>query len=83
MTRVDITDDVREQLAQALDHDEVDHPLNRSAVQYAAWELDLEALATFVGEADAATYYEALQRVGVDPRPGGEKTGGYDRELDG
>jgi hypothetical protein len=83
MTRVSITEEVRSQLAEALDHAEVDHPLNRSAVQYAAWELDHDALATFVGEADASTYYEALRQVGVEPRPGGENADGYDPELDG
>jgi hypothetical protein len=83
VTRVPITDEVREQLAEALASEEVDHPLNRGAVQYAAWELDHDALATFVGEADASTYYEALRQVGVEPRAGGENEGGYDPELDG
>lgn len=83
MTRVPITDEVREQLAEALEFEEVDHPLNRGAVQYAAWELEFDELAAFVGEADASTYYEALRQVGIEPRSGGENTGGYDPELDG
>jgi hypothetical protein len=83
VTRVAISDEVREQLVEALEHAEVDHPLNRGAVQFVAWELDHDALATFVGEADASTYYEALRQVGVEPRPGGENTGGYDPDLDG
>jgi hypothetical protein len=83
VTRVAITEEVVAQLDAALAHEEVDHPLNRGAVQYAAWELDLETLAAFVGEADASTYYEALRRAGVEPRPGGENAGGYDPDLDG
>ena len=83
MTRVAISDEVLAELPRALDHEEVDHPLDRGAVQYAAWQLDLDTLAEFVGEADAATYYEALKRVGVEPRPGGENEGGYDPDLDG
>jgi hypothetical protein len=83
VNRVPITDEILAQLPRALDHDEVDHPLNRGAVQYVAWELELEALGEFVGEADASTYYEALRQVGVEPRPGGENEGGLDPELDG
>jgi hypothetical protein len=83
VSRVEITDEIRDQLAEALESEEIDHPLNRGAIQYAAWELDLEELADFVGEADAATYYEALRQVGVEPRAGGENTGGYDPDLDG
>lgn len=83
MTRTPITEEIVTQLGDALDHEEVDHPLNRGAVQYVAWELDLEALATFIGEADAATYYEALKRAGTEPRPGGQNEGGYDPDLDG
>lgn len=83
MTRVDITDAVVTDLRRALDHESVDHPLNRGAVQHAAWDRDLDALAEFVASADASTYYEALRRAGVDPKPGGENEGGFDPELDG
>jgi hypothetical protein len=83
VTRTPITDEVVAQLDEALGHEEVDHPLNRGAVQYAAWQLDLETLATFIGEADASTYYEALKQAGIEPRPGGQNEGGYDPELDG
>lgn len=83
MSRIEITDAVVEALREALDHPEVDHPLNRGAVQHAAWDRDLDALAEFVAAADAATYYEALRRAGVDPKPGGENEGGFDPELDG
>jgi hypothetical protein len=74
---------VVDQLRVALEHDSVDHPLNRAAVQHAAWDGDHDELATFVADADASTYYEALRRAGVNPRPGGENEGGYDPELDG
>lgn len=61
--RVEITDEVVGQLAALLDADAVEQPVDRTAVQFAAQDAGSEALATFVFEADAATYYEALQRA--------------------
>lgn len=64
--REPITDAVVEQLRRVLETDEVDDPVNRFAVQAVAHEMDLSALAQFIAEADAATYYEALQRARLD-----------------
>jgi hypothetical protein len=83
VTRVEITDAVVAALRDALDHEAVDHPLNRGAVQHAAWDQELDGLAEFIASADASTYYEALRRAGVDPKPGGDNEGGYDHAIDG
>lgn len=62
--RVDITDEVVAQLADVLTDAEIDDPVNWMAVQFAARDAGHDELATFVREADAATYFEALQRAG-------------------
>lgn len=64
--REPITDAVVEQLRRVLETDEVEDPVNRFAVQAVAHEMDLSTLAQFIAEADAATYYEALQRARRD-----------------
>lgn len=61
--REPITDEVVDQLRSVLDTDRVEHPVNRFAVQAVAAEMDLAELVQFVVDADAATYYEALQRA--------------------
>ncbi|WP_255150469.1 hypothetical protein [Halorarius halobius] len=61
--RVTITDDVVEQLADLLEREAVEQPVNWMGMQFAAQDHGHEVLATFVYEADAATYYEALRRA--------------------
>jgi hypothetical protein len=63
MTRVPITDDVIEQLSEVLAADMLDDEHNWMGASFAAQDLGHEALAEFIYEADAATYYEALQRA--------------------
>jgi hypothetical protein len=63
MTRVPITDDVIEQLSEVLDADMLDDEHNWMGASFAAQDLGHEELAEFIYEADAATYYEALQRA--------------------
>lgn len=61
--REPVTDDIVEQLRQVLETDRVDDPINWMAVQMVAHERELTELAQFVVDADAATYYEALQQA--------------------
>ncbi|QLD88527.1 hypothetical protein HWV07_05565 [Natronomonas salina] len=63
MTRVPITDDVVEQLREVLDAGVLDDEFNYMGAQFAAQDMNHEELAEFVYEADAATYYEAVQRA--------------------
>jgi hypothetical protein len=63
MTRVSITDEVVEQLREVLEADLLDDEHNYMGARFAALDLDHDELAEFVREADAATYYEALQRA--------------------
>lgn len=63
--RVPITDEVVEQLRAVLETDEVDDPVNWMAVQGIAWDQGYDELQTFIVEADAATYYEALEAARV------------------
>ena len=63
MSRVPVTDDVVEQLRDVLEADLLDHELNHMGAGFAAQDLGHEELAQFVHEADAATYYEALERA--------------------
>jgi len=63
MTRVEITDDVVAQLAELLDSGDLDEPTNWMGAQFLAQDYGFDALARFVFEADAATYYEALTRA--------------------
>jgi hypothetical protein len=63
MTRVPITDDVIEQLSEVLAADMLDDEHNWMGASFAAQDLGHEELAEFIYEADAATYYEALQRA--------------------
>ena len=62
MTRVDVTDEVVRQLREVLDADVLDDEHNYVGARFAAMDLGHDELAEFVREADAATYYEALQR---------------------
>ncbi|MFQ3318192.1 MAG: hypothetical protein ACI8UR_001337 [Natronomonas sp.] len=66
MTRVPITDDVVEQLSELLEADALDHEHNYMGAQFAARDYGFEELAQFVYEADAATYYEAIQQAKAD-----------------
>jgi hypothetical protein len=63
MTRVPITDDVIDQLSEVLAADMLDDEHNWMGASFAAQDLGHEELAEFIYEADAATYYEALQRA--------------------
>jgi len=63
MTRVPVTDDVVEQLRDVLEADLLDDEHNHMGAGFAAQDLDHEELAQFIYEADAATYYEALERA--------------------
>ncbi len=63
MSRVPITETVVEQLEDVLEADLVDHETNYMGVSFAAQDLGHEELAQFIYEADAATYYEALEAV--------------------
>jgi len=63
MTRVPITDDVVAQLRDVLEAGALDDELDYMSAQFAAQDLGHEELAQFVYEADAATYYEALQQA--------------------
>jgi hypothetical protein len=63
MTRVPVTDEVVSQLRTVLDSGRLDDPHNWSAAQFTAQDLGCEALATFIYEADAATYYEAVEQA--------------------
>ena len=62
MTRVEVTDEVVRQLREVLDADVLDDEYNYMGARFAAMDLGHDELAAFVREADAATYYEALQR---------------------
>jgi hypothetical protein len=62
VTRVDVTDEVVRQLREVLDADLLDDEHNYVGARFAAMDLGHDELAAFVREADAATYYEALQR---------------------
>jgi hypothetical protein len=63
MTRVPITDTVVEQLRDVLDADLLDDEHNHMGAGFAAQDLGHEELAQFIYEADASTYYEALERA--------------------
>ena len=63
MTRVPITDAVVEQLRDVLEADLLDDEHNYMGAGFAAQDLGHEELAQFVQQADAATYYEALERA--------------------
>ena len=69
MTRVDITDKVVRQLRDVLETGDLDHEYNYMGARFAALDLGHEELAAFVREADATTYYEALQRARQLERP--------------
>ena len=63
MSRVQITDAVVEQLSDVIEAGLLDDEHNYMGAQFAAQDLGHEELAQFVYEADASTYYEALQRA--------------------
>ena len=62
MTRVEVTDEVVRQLREVLDADLLEDEHNYIGARFAAMDLGHDELAEFIREADAATYYEALQR---------------------
>jgi hypothetical protein len=59
--RVEITDQVVEQLADVLATGEIADPVNWMGVQGVAFDRGHDELVGFIVEADASTYYEALQ----------------------
>lgn len=61
MSHIEITEETLNQLATALADDSVADPNNRFAVQAVAMNEGLDALATFVREADAVRYTRALE----------------------
>ena len=63
MSRVPVTHDVVEQLRDVIEAGLLDDELNHMGAGFAAQDLGHEELAQFVHEADAATYYEALERA--------------------
>lgn len=63
MSRVSITDAVVEQLRDVLESDLLDDEHNYMGAGFAAQDLGHDELAQFVYEADATTYYEALERA--------------------
>lgn len=63
MTRVPVTDGVVEQLRDVLESGALDDDYNWMAARFTALDRGHEELAKFVEEADAATYYEAVQRA--------------------
>lgn len=68
MTRVQVTDEVVAQLSEVLEADMLDDEYNWMGAQFAAQDLGHEELAQFVYEADAATYYEAVEAAKSDRR---------------
>ncbi|MFO7927685.1 MAG: hypothetical protein ACQET5_10470 [Halobacteriota archaeon] len=69
MSRVPITDAVVEQLKDVLETDLLDDEHNYMGAGFAAQDLGHEELAQFIYEADAATYYEALERARAQTQP--------------
>lgn len=63
MTRVPVTDAVVEQLHDVLESGALDDDYNWMGARFAALDRGHDELARFVAEADAATYYEALERA--------------------
>ncbi len=63
MTRVEITEEIVGQLAKVLESGELEQPTNWMGAQFLAQDFGFDALARFVVEADAATYYEALTKA--------------------
>ena len=63
MTRVPVTDEVVEQLRDVLESGTLEDDYNWMGARFAALDMGHEELARFVAEADAATYYEALDRA--------------------
>ena len=63
MTRVPITEAVVEQLRDVLSAELLDDEHNYMGAGFAAQDLGHEELAQFIYEADASTYYEALERA--------------------
>lgn len=61
--RVPITETVVDQLAGVLESGDLDEPANYVGAQFAARDRGYDELETFVHEADAATYYEAVRRA--------------------
>ena len=63
MAREPITDTVVSQLREVIATGEVDDPVNRFAVQGLAHRRELSELARFIVDADASTYYEAVEQA--------------------
>ena len=74
MTRTPITDAVVEQLRDVLDAELLEDEHNYMGAGFAAQDLGHDELAEFVYQADAATYYEALERAkDTDGTPRGQE----------
>jgi predicted short-subunit dehydrogenase-like oxidoreductase (DUF2520 family) len=71
MTREPITETVVEQLHEVVESGQVTDPVARYDVQALAHRRGLTDLATFIVDADASTYYEALMTAtdGDPPEP--------------
>ncbi len=63
MPREPVTEEVVAQLRDVLESEMLDDDYNYMGAQFAAQDLGHEELAEFVYRADAATYYEAVQRA--------------------
>lgn len=63
MSRVQITDTAVDQLKDVLEAELLDDEHNYMGAGFAAQDLGHEELAQFVYEADAVTYYEALEQA--------------------
>jgi hypothetical protein len=63
VTRIPVTDAVVEQLRDVLASDDLDDEYNYVGARIVARDRGHDELARFVDEADAATYYEAVQRA--------------------
>jgi predicted short-subunit dehydrogenase-like oxidoreductase (DUF2520 family) len=70
MTREPITETVVEQLREILESGQIEDPVARYDVQALAHRRELTELATFIVDADASTYYEAvIEALGEEPTP--------------
>ncbi|PSQ09238.1 hypothetical protein BRC93_13400 [Halobacteriales archaeon QS_5_70_15] len=63
MAREPITDAVVAQLREVIETGEIEDPVNRFEVGALARRRELSELARFIVDADAATYYEAVEQA--------------------
>ena len=69
MTRVPVTDAVVEQLRDVLASGALEDEYNYAGAAFVAQDRGHDELARFVHEADAATYYEAVERAKAEDDP--------------